>query len=254
MSHSRHRRACTITFPPPARAMATVHPPPPPFALLPRRHADDVETMEDGGSDTESVAESCPCPCPRRRGAATDDDSLPSSSSSSCGGGGACCHSDEDGEGMDEDDGCSSCVEGDEWNSYQEAAADEDRRNEAGTGAWWEKLPPVPRGATALPLASPARAPEAEDPKRAAAQQEEDRKFWEDCLASGSLEIAASHFVTIATRRVDDGKAGIALLSAFVGASHLLSREGPPATCDEVLDGCLDVLVIQQRLQRHMDT
>ena len=88
-----------------------------------------------------------------------------------------------------DDDGCSSCVEGDEYSSYQEqeeAACDEEGegRNKAGrgSGAWWEQM--AGGGAiTALPL---PRAPEAaEDPKRAAERQEEDRKFWEDCLASG---------------------------------------------------------------------
>jgi hypothetical protein len=162
-----------------------------PLALLPRPRAVADGGMED--SDSESVAESCPHP----RGAATD--------SSSCCGSSACCHDDEEEEEMDEDDdGCSSCVEGDECSSYhqgQEGAAgggggggDGDveevgRRNRAGargSGAWWEQMA-VAAGArgTTLPLPRAPEAAVAEDPKRAAERQEEDRKFWEDCLASG---------------------------------------------------------------------
>lgn len=44
------------------------------------------------------------------------------------------------------------------------------------------------------------------------------------------------------------------LLPALVGTFRLLSGEGPPAACDQVLDGCLDVLVVQQGLQCHVDT
>ncbi|CAD6222716.1 unnamed protein product [Miscanthus lutarioriparius] len=166
--------------------MASAVHPPPPLALLPRpRVVDEVadDDMED--SDTESVAESCPHPRPHGAGAAATD----SSSFSSCGSS-ACCHEDDEAE-MD-DDGCSSCVEGDEYSSYQEqdeaACDDEEGRNKAGrgSGAWWEQMAVAgARGGaiTALPL--PLAPEAAEDPKRAAERQEEDRKFWEDCLASG---------------------------------------------------------------------
>ncbi|KAG0546203.1 hypothetical protein BDA96_02G427700 [Sorghum bicolor] len=171
--------------------MASAVHPPPPLALLPRPRVVDAVADDDmDDSDSESVAESCPHPCPHGAGAAATD-----SSYSSCGSS-VCCHEDDEAE-MDEDDdddGCSSCVEGDEYSSYQEqdeTAGDEEGRNKAGTrrsGAWWEQMAVagVRGGAiTALPLAP---APEAaEDPKRVAERQEEDRKFWEDCLASGQL-------------------------------------------------------------------
>ncbi|XP_062189821.1 uncharacterized protein LOC133892859 [Phragmites australis] len=152
--------------------MATVHPPraaPPPiarpqFALLPRSRADAVAL-----DDSESVAESCPHP---HRAAATDSSSY---------GGSSCCHEEEM---EDDDDGCSSCVEGDECSYYQQLqeAADDEGGKKAGSRAWWEQLAP------AFPLPAAPQTQEAtaeEDPKRAAERQEEDRKFWEDCLASG---------------------------------------------------------------------
>lgn len=155
--------------------MATVHPPPQ-FALLPRpAHAGDAavvlgNNMDDDDSDGESVAESCPWPHPHGVPAATDD---------SCGSS-TCCHGDEE---LEDDDGCSSCVEGDECSSYryqelQEAAFADDEGGKQ-SGVWWERLAVA---TTALP--SPASSQE-EDPKRAAERQEEDRKFWEDCLATG---------------------------------------------------------------------
>jgi hypothetical protein len=164
----RHRCALVSLSP----AMATVHPPPQ-FALLqtnpPRAGAD----VPGNDSDSESVAESRP-----RRAAATD----------SCGFG-TCCR---DEEVDDDDDGCSSCVEGDECSSYQyqeaqddETAADDDEggvKAAASSSVWWERM----AAARTFPLPAPARLPEVEEgPERAAERQEEDRKFWEDCLATG---------------------------------------------------------------------
>ncbi|KAL5198491.1 hypothetical protein ABZP36_002003 [Zizania latifolia] len=158
--------------------MATVHPPrpaPPPQFALPRSCA---EAGDD--SDGESVAESCPF----RPGlaAATDGHGLIL--------GGAC--GDEEVEDDDDDDGCSSCVEGDGRYQLQlqEYGDGDDDGGEPETivegGVWWthlaaaaaardRELPQRPRDAEAV----------AEDPKSATARQEEDRKFWEDCLASG---------------------------------------------------------------------
>uniref|UniRef100_A0A0A9D360 Uncharacterized protein n=1 Tax=Arundo donax TaxID=35708 RepID=A0A0A9D360_ARUDO len=128
--------------------------------------------MDD--SDSESVAESCPHP---HSAAATD----------SCGGS-SCCHDEEMDD--DDDDGCSSCVEGDERRYYQQLqeAADDNEGGKAGTGVWWEQLAAVRTGGSFPQPATEAQlkeVEEAEDPKRAAERQEEDRKFWEDCLASG---------------------------------------------------------------------
>jgi hypothetical protein len=103
-----------------------------------------------------------------------------------------CCH-DGGEEGIsidDDDDGCSSCVEGDECSSYklQEAAAADgvgEGRSEASGGVWWQHVAVAGvagGGGTAFPPTPPAQE---EDPKRAAERQEEDRKFWEDCLATG---------------------------------------------------------------------
>jgi hypothetical protein len=155
--------------------MATVHLPPQ-FAPLQRKPPRAGTDVLGNDSDSESVAESCPWPS--RAAAATD----------SCGCG-TCCR---DEEVDDDDDGCSSCVEGDECSSYQyqeaqddETAADDDEggvKAAAGSSVWWERM----AAARTFPLPAPARLPEVEEgPERAAERQEEDRKFWEDCLATG---------------------------------------------------------------------
>ncbi|EAZ40985.1 hypothetical protein OsJ_25467 [Oryza sativa Japonica Group] len=74
--------------------MATVHPPPPPpqSALPPPPRAGAVVVLGDDDSDSESVAESCPYTC--RLGPTAGGD----------------VEMDDDDH---EDDGCSSCLEGD---------------------------------------------------------------------------------------------------------------------------------------------
>ncbi|KAL5197172.1 hypothetical protein ABZP36_000684 [Zizania latifolia] len=163
--------------------MATVHPPrpaPPPISspqfALPVPGSGDY-------SDSESVAESCPCP---PGSAARSTDGRRGLLGASCGG-------DEVEE--EDDDGCSSCVEGDGCIyqlQLQEYGGDDDGEAEAivEDHVWWTQLPAASRGGGGggVPVCDRQLLqlqPEAEDPKSAAARQEDDRKFWEDCLASG---------------------------------------------------------------------
>ncbi|KAG8079503.1 hypothetical protein GUJ93_ZPchr0007g5318 [Zizania palustris] len=158
--------------------MATVHPPrpaPPPQFALPRSRADAGDD-----SDGESVAESCPFR------AATDGHGLIL--------GGACGDEEVEEEEEDDDDGCSSCVEGDGRHHLQlQEYGDGDDGGEPETivegGVWWTQLAAAAAAAAARDRELPQRPREAEavaeDPKSATARQEEDRKFWEDCLASG---------------------------------------------------------------------
>ncbi|CAM0907244.1 unnamed protein product [Alopecurus aequalis] len=136
--------------------MASVHTQAPPQFGVPRQHVAAVILVPDDGSDIESVAESS-SPCPHR----------PTAS-----GGGEC---DED------DDGCSSCVEGDEPGYYREADVDEEGEEVSTASVWWKKRLAASWGdGGVFPPAV-----EVEDPERAAARQAEDRKFWEDCLGTG---------------------------------------------------------------------
>ncbi|KAI5008635.1 hypothetical protein ZWY2020_009683 [Hordeum vulgare] len=154
--------------------MATAHyypPPPPPIAhALPRPHAADNAVAllpdDDGSSGSESVAESS---CPRQPTASGDEE--------------------------EDDDGCSgSCVEADGyWGYYQQQQypLEADDEEEVSTASvWWKKkraAAAAGRACGVFPSAVGREGEEkkAEDPKRAAARQEEDRKFWADCLATG---------------------------------------------------------------------
>ncbi|XP_062211281.1 uncharacterized protein LOC133912514 [Phragmites australis] len=84
----------------------------------------------------------------------------------------------------DEEDGCGSCVDGGERGEGQ----DDDEQGSGSVAAWWSQESSLRR---CFLLAKRSRTAEddragGEDPKVAAVRrQEEDRKFWEACLASG---------------------------------------------------------------------
>ncbi|KAG8099173.1 hypothetical protein GUJ93_ZPchr0013g37887 [Zizania palustris] len=162
----------TTSRPPP---IDNVHPPRP----VPPQISSPRLALPGSGDDrdSESVAESCPCP-PGSAARPTDDGHRGLLVGAVCGGG--------------DDDGCSSCVEGD-GRIYQLQLQEYGDDGEAEATVedhvwWWTHLPAASRGVPACRSRRPGHLqlrPEAEDPKSAAARQEDDRKFWEDCLASG---------------------------------------------------------------------